>query len=156
MVLPLPVGPVTSTMPCGRVNSSRKRFSISGGNPSRSRPNAPELWESKRITTDSPCCVGMVEMRMSIDWFFSFTLKRPSCGRRFSEISKPDINFRRKASAVAILGSASVCICNTPSMRKRICKRASCGSMWTSEARICAASSNTDCSNLTTGASSRL
>ena len=41
-----------------------------------------------------------------------------------------------------------------PSMRKRICRRFSCGSMWMSEAPTWIASSNTDCSSLTTGASS--
>ena len=45
--------------------------------------------------------------------------------------------------------------CSTPSMRKRICSRPSCGSLWMSEARTCVASSNTDCSSLTMGASSR-
>ncbi len=71
----------------------------------------PEPWLSRRITTDSPYCVGMVEMRTSMAAFFTLTLKRPSCGRRFSEMSRPDISFRRSTRAEAIFMSASVCTC---------------------------------------------
>ena len=81
-------------------------------------------------------------------------LKRPSCGRRFSEMSSLDISLSRSTSAGAILESASVCRCSMPSIRKRICRRPSCGSMWISDARTCVASLNMVCSSLTTGASS--
>ena len=45
------------------------------------------------------------------------------------------------------------CSCNTPSTRCRIRNTLSSGSMCISDARTCTASSNMDCSSLTTGAS---
>jgi hypothetical protein len=69
----------------------------------------PPLWLSNRITTDSPNCVGMVEIRTSMLCARVFTLKRPSCGRRFSEMSRPDMSFRRETSAGAIFESAWCC-----------------------------------------------
>ena len=54
---------------------------------------------SSRSTTDSPYCVGMVDMRTSIFWSRTMMFKRPSCGRRFSEMSRPAISFRRSTSA---------------------------------------------------------
>jgi hypothetical protein len=62
----------------------------------------PLLWLSRRITTDSPYCVGMVEIRTSTWALRTRTTKRPSCGRRFSEISRPDMSFRRSTIADAI------------------------------------------------------
>jgi len=80
----------------------------------------PALWLSKRITTDSPYCAGKVDIRTSTVPSLSRTAKRPSCGRRFSEMSRPDISFKRNATAPEILASASVCTCSTPSMRNRM------------------------------------
>ena len=67
--------------------------------PSRSTRSRPVFCVSRRITTDSPYCVGIVEMRMSIALPRMSTWKRPSCGKRFSEMSRPDISFRRNTSA---------------------------------------------------------
>ncbi|MPN22360.1 hypothetical protein SDC9_169743 [bioreactor metagenome] len=154
VVLPEPVGPVTSTMPLGRFRAWRKRSSTRGGMPILSSSSRPVFWLSRRMTTDSPNCVGKVEIRTSTGLPRTLMLKRPSWGRRFSEISRPDISFRRSATAEEILASASVWICSTPSMRKRMRNAFSCGSKWMSEARRRMASSNTVCSSLTTGASS--
>ena len=154
VVLPLPVGPVTSTMALVRRMIWRKRASISAGMPTWSRPSSPVFWFSSRSTADSPCCVGMVDMRTSTGWSRTITAKRPSCGRRFSEISSAAMSFRRSTIAGPVLTSVSVCGSSTPSMRKRIWTLDSCGSMCTSEAFTCTASSNTDCNSFTTGASS--
>src|SRR5213594_4208888 len=96
----------------------------------------------------------MVEMRTSTGCWRTSTLKRPSCGWRFSEMSSPAINLSRRASAAATRSSVSVCAWRWPSTRMRMRSLSSCGSMWMSEAPTCVASWNSDCSSLTTGASS--
>jgi len=154
VVSPLPVGPVTSTMPLGRWMILRMRSSTGPGMPSRSSVTTPPVWFRIRITTDSPCWVGMVEIRSSTWMFRTVATKRPSWGRRFSEMSRPDMSFRRSTSGAEIFDSASVWTYRTPSMRKRMKIRVSRGSMWMSEARTRSASPNTDCSSLTTCASS--
>ena len=53
-------------MPDGRWMAWRKRSSTRGGMSSRSSSSRPVFWASRRITTDSPYCVGMVEIRTSI------------------------------------------------------------------------------------------
>jgi hypothetical protein len=146
VVLPLPVGPVTSTMPALRASTSLRRASMGKGMPISSSRRTVLPWPSSRITTDSPYCEGSVDSRTSRVRSFRRSEKRPSCGRRFSEMSSPAISFRR--------GSASVCTCSTPSMRKRMRRCRSCGSMWMSDARERSACSNIELSNRTTGASS--
>ena len=154
VVLPLPVGPVTTNIPLGRFSVRATAAATSGGRPRWSSESRPALWLSSRITTDSPCWVGRVLMRTSMLPSLSRTWKRPSCGRRFSLMSSPLINFSRSATAPAILASASVCTCSTPSMRKRMRRLRSCGSMWMSDARLRSACSNIELSRRTTGASS--
>ena len=105
------------------------------------------------MTTDSPCCTGMVDTRTSMLRLRTRMLKRPSCGRRFSEISSPDMIFRRITRADATRCSFITCSLSTPSIRWRIRTTPSSGSMWMSEAFICTASSNSVCSRRTTGAS---
>ena len=154
VVLPEPVGPVTSTMPAVRPKTSRKRLSMAGGMPMLSSLRMAVPCSSKRMTADSPKVVGSVLRRTSIVWSFRRTVKRPSCGRRFSEMSNPAISFKRWASAPPMRLSAWVWVCKTPSTRTRICRLFSCGSMCTSDAPTCTASSNRDCSKRTTGAPS--
>ncbi len=131
VVLPEPVGPVTSNMPCAWPMKSDILRKIGAGKPRRSSDNrlAPcAPCGNSRNTTDSPNWVGMVEMRMSIAWLRILATKRPSCGSRRSAISRPLINFRRCTTAGAMRLSASVWIVSPPSMRKRICSLRSCGS----------------------------
>ena len=52
--------------------------------PVRARPRSVAFCRSKRITTASPCSIGMTETRMSTSASSMRTLMRPSCGRRFS------------------------------------------------------------------------
>ena len=77
----------------------RKRFSSASGIPVCSIVSKPADWSSKRITTDSPYCTGIVDIRTSIVRPLIFIWNRPSCGSRFSEISKLAINFSRSTSA---------------------------------------------------------
>ena len=154
VVLPEPVGPVTSTRPELRPKISRKRTSMSCGMPISSSRRSESPWPSKRITTDSPYCEGRVDNRTSSVRSRSRNEKRPSCGRRFSEMSSPAISFRRCANAAAMRLSAVVWVCSTPSTRLRMSRPPSCGSRCTSDAPTCTASSNTLCSRRTTGAPS--
>ena len=66
VVLPDPVGPVTSTMPCGSEISSWNLFSTSGGMPTVRRSNFMRSLSNSRITTPSPWSMGMIETRTSI------------------------------------------------------------------------------------------
>jgi hypothetical protein len=81
-----------------------------------------------------------VARRTSIERSRTFTEKRPSCGRRFSAMSRPLISFRRVTSALATPRPSMVCSCSTPSMRWRTRSRPSPGSMCTSDARMFTAS----------------
>ncbi|MNC95880.1 hypothetical protein D3C83_131020 [compost metagenome] len=54
VVLPLPVGPVTSTMPALRSTSAVKRSAMSGGIPSSAKDFRLDDWSSKRSTIASP------------------------------------------------------------------------------------------------------
>ena len=88
VVLPEPVGPVTSTMPYGSliIFSQRSRSSLVKPNSGKSRTSTSCV--KIRITTFSPNAVGMVEIRSSISPPPGETvLMRPSCGRRRSTIS---------------------------------------------------------------------
>ncbi len=51
--------------------------------PARARAR-PASCRSRRITTASPCSIGMIETRMSTSLAFTRILMRPSCGTRFS------------------------------------------------------------------------
>ncbi|CSC40449.1 Uncharacterised protein [Vibrio cholerae] len=76
----------------------------------------------------------MVDIRISTDCPFTRMLKRPSCGRRFSEISRFAINFKRSTKAEAIFTSWSKVSCNTPSIRWRKRSTLASGSICISEA----------------------
>ena len=153
VVLPLPVGPVTSTRPCGLWITWRRRGSSSSGRPSSARLRVALLWSSRRMTAASPFWVGMVASRTSRLLSRTRTVKRPSWGRRFSEMSAPPISLRREISAGAMRLSSITVSCSTPSMRRRMRSTFSSGSMWMSEALALAASSNTVWIRRTTGAS---
>ena len=47
-------------------------------------PRSVAFCRSNRITTASPCSMGMTETRMSTSASSTRILMRPSCGRRFS------------------------------------------------------------------------
>ncbi len=154
VVLPEPVGPVTSSMPCANEMNSHTLARIAAGMPRRSSSSSPPSWGSSRKTADSPYCVGIVDIRRSSVWPRTRTTKRPSWGSRRSAMSSPADSFSRCTTAGAIRLSASVWTTSVPSIRNRICNLRSCGSTWISDARDRTASSNSDCNSLATGASS--
>ena len=78
VVLPEPVGPVTSSMPLGRSMPRRTCASTCAGMPMRSSDRVWSDVSSTRSTTDSPQCEGMIEIRMSIGVPRTETSKRPS------------------------------------------------------------------------------
>ncbi len=48
-----------------------------------------------RMTQSSPCAVGTIETRKSMVRPFRRSLKRPSCGTRFSAMSSSDMTLIR-------------------------------------------------------------
>jgi len=71
-----------------------------------------------RITASSPCTLGITDTRKSIVFPPMRTLKRPSCGTRFSAMSSSAITLMREMiglwNSFAIGRMAG---CRTPSMR---------------------------------------
>ncbi|MNC87404.1 hypothetical protein D3C83_31280 [compost metagenome] len=88
VVLPEPVGPVTSTMPLGRSVMSFQRWWSSSENPSSRKSRTSTSGSKMRITSFSPKAVGSVDRRSSTSSPSAVrVLMRPSCGRRFSTTS---------------------------------------------------------------------
>jgi hypothetical protein len=117
VVLPEPVGPVTSTIPSRACSSSMIRWCSSGSRPSESSESTVDRWSRMRITTFSPWEAGSVETRRSTRLPLTATRARPSCGRRRSAMSSCAMIFTRDTSGIpAALGSTISCR-STPSMR---------------------------------------
>ncbi|MNT03209.1 hypothetical protein D3C86_1656090 [compost metagenome] len=83
-----------------------------------------------RITIFSPNSVGSVETRKSIAFSMtslaslslgseSSSFMRPSCGTRFSEMSRRDSTLIRVAILSRISSGGRATSCSTPSTRKR-------------------------------------
>ena len=73
-----------------------------------------------RSTTFSPHRVGQVLTRKSMALLAeTFSLIRPSCGFRRSEMSMADMTFRRAAMRVPNWTGGRETSCSTPSVRKR-------------------------------------
>ena len=120
VVLPEPVGPVTSTMPWGWRSRRLKRLSESPLMPSDSRVNLLASPLSRiRSTARSPWAEGKVDTRTSTARPPMRNEMRPSCGMRFSEMSSSAMIFRReiKAACRALLGCTTSR--SVPSTRKR-------------------------------------
>ena len=104
LVLPLPVGPVTSTIPQGLPIAFSSFFSESGSNPSFVMSSISLSLSSRRMTIFSPNSVGRHETRKSISLVPPSVspkriLMRPSCGSRFSAMSSFAMIFRRDVIA---------------------------------------------------------
>ena len=102
-VLPLPVGPVTSTMPHGFAIAASSFVSDSGSKPSFVMSSISLSLSSRRRTIFSPKSVGRHETRKSISLVAPLSAKRilmrPSCGSRFSAMSSFAMIFRRDVIA---------------------------------------------------------
>lgn len=105
------------------------------------------------MTTDSPNCVGMVEMRTSTMALRILMAKRPSCGRRFLGNIQAGHQFQTQGQRRGDSIGFHLHLQHAVDAERTRSER-SWGSMWMSEARERMASSNTVCSSLTTGASS--
>ena len=137
LVLPLPVGPVTSTMPHGlrmarsnrverlgskpeprHVEPQAFRSRADGGRPSRRRASAGTTRGSRS--------------RGCLPWSLKRALMRPSCGSRFSAMSRRAMILMREMIGSRYLSAGVITACSTPSMRNRIRISFSYGSMWMS------------------------
>ena len=116
--LPEPVGPVTSTMPCGLVNEVAKRSSLCSVKPSLLSSRSMPPVSSTRSTIFSPHTVGSVAVRRSTVRSIDRTVIRPFCGTRLSVMSTLDMIFSRRDQRrhARALGTVSTS-CSTPSMR---------------------------------------
>jgi hypothetical protein len=85
--------------------------------PSESSDSTVDLVLSTRMTTFSPCVAGSVEMRRSTGDPFTDTRARPSCGRRRSAMSSPDMILMREMSGTPALRGIFITWRSTPSMR---------------------------------------
>jgi hypothetical protein len=118
VVLPEPVGPVTSTMPQGWSMAHLKSAKGAASKPSFVMSSCRLPLSRRRMTTFSPHIVGKTETRKSISRPLpSFSLMRPSCGRRRSAMSSELMIFRRLTMAAFRRSGGVISSCSTPSMR---------------------------------------
>ena len=95
VVLPLPVGPVTSTIPFGRSTMRASSAMGPGANPRSAVPRSALDLSRTRSTTFSPWMVGNVETRRSYSFPETSIRARPSCGKRRSAMSSCAMIFTR-------------------------------------------------------------
>ena len=119
VVLPEPVGPVTSTMPWGWAIRRSKRLSASPCMPSVSRLRRPCDLSSKRNTARSPWALGRVLTRTSTARVPMRREMRPSCGRRRSAMSSSAMILRREIRAACSARLGCTTSRKVPSTRKR-------------------------------------
>ena len=112
VVLPLPVGPVTRMMPCGRAVSSAQRSASRAPKPSASTLLTTVSGSKMRITIFSPKAVGSVARRISTSppgrpsCAGRTVLMRPSSGRRFSTTSmRPSSLTRATIAFITVIGT---------------------------------------------------
>ena len=101
VVLPDPVGPVTSTIPYGSLMYRRNRSRSCGAKPTTSSESflnfsLIDSLSSTLNTAFSPCTVGIMLTRKSINRPLYRTRKRPSCGTLRSAISSSLITLMRE------------------------------------------------------------
>ena len=129
VVLPEPVGPVTSTMPCGCWINCSKLCKVWPCMPTACSVRRLSLLSSKRSTARSPCAPGKVDTRTSMARWPKRKEMRPSCGRRFSAMSKSAMIFKREISAACKARFGVTTSRSVPSMRKRTLEWRSYASM---------------------------
>ena len=152
--LPEPVGPVTSTAPYERRKPSSNITSPWLDMPSWSRPISAWVLSRIRMTTPSPSTWGMVTTRRSIAWPSTVSDTRPSCGTRFSAMSRLAMIFTREIVPGTIRRGMCVLSRSTPSTRKRTRMSRPSGSKWMSEAPSSTPWAMIEFTSLITGASS--
>src|ERR1700682_2284231 len=137
---------------------SLKRRSGSASKPSSVMSSCSFVLSRSRMTTFSPNCAGTVETRRSRSRERSSTrsriLIRPSCGRRFSEMSSFAMIFKREMSGSRVRMGRAMMLWRMPSIRKRTRNSFSYGSTWMSEAPALRASMRMRLETLMIGADS--
>ncbi len=112
LVLPLPVGPVTRTMPHGLLIAASSFCSDSSSKPSLVMSSISFDLSSRRMTIFSPKSVGRQETRKSMSLVEPLSekriLMRPSCGSRFSAISSLAMILTREVIASRILSGGDM------------------------------------------------
>ena len=154
MDLPEPVGPVTSTAPYERRKPSSNITSPWLDMPSWSSPISAWVLSRIRMTTPSPSTWGIVTTRRSIEWPSTVSDTRPSCGTRFSEMSRLAMIFTREIVPGTIRRGMCVLSRSTPSTRKRTRMSRPSGSKWMSDAPSSTPWAMIEFTSLITGASS--
>lgn len=99
--------------------SFSKRSSVSPCMPTDSSVSFDSLLSSRRSTARSPWALGSVDTRTSTARVPMRKLMRPSCGSRFSEMSRSAMIFRREISAACSARLGCTTSRSVPSMRKR-------------------------------------
>ena len=94
-----------------------KTARASGSKPSLESCTLRPAVSAMRMTIFSPGAQGRTETRMSISLSPMRTLRRPSWGRRRSEMSRLDMILRRAQMAAWNFLGGEGCSCRTPSMR---------------------------------------
>src|SRR5580704_15258991 len=135
VVLPLPVGPVMTIMPCGSASRWRNVLSSWLDRPSLLNSRSPRSRGRSRTAALSPCCVGMVATRTSISERPTRRRAAPSCGKRRSAMLSPARIFMRDTSACGMTPGGAGMARNMPSTRMRTVSPLRNGSMWMSLAR---------------------
>src|SRR5262249_46599114 len=106
-------------MPCGRSRNPRTRPRSCSHMPSLSRSTFERLVSTTRITTFSPLVTGSVETRMSMRRPPISATSRPSCGMRFSAMSRFESTFKRDTIALCVHFGSRCSSRSRPSTRKR-------------------------------------
>ena len=93
-------------------------------------PRRVAFWRSSRITTASPCSIGITETRMSTSASSIRILMRPSCGSRFSAMFRWLRILTRDTMAGwnRLICAGTGTSCSTPSIRYRMRNSSSNGS----------------------------
>ncbi len=106
MVFPLPVGPVTRTIPYGAFTPFMNSPRASSGKPSCLRSNSRLPLSSIRRTIFSPLTVGTQLTRKSMVLSSTLAFMRPSCVLRLSAMFMPAKILRRlRIAGCMALGS---------------------------------------------------
>ena len=114
--------------------------------------SSPRSRGSKRMTADSPCCVGMVATRRSISVRAARSRAAPSCGSRRSAMLSPARILMREIERLRQHVGGRGVARNRPSTRMRTVSPSRNGSMWISLARNSTAFSMRSLTARTTGA----
>ena len=88
------------------------------------------------MTTFSPWTVGSIDTRTSTSFLSAFTLKRPSCGRRRSAMSRFERIFMREHTALCSAFGGAGRSTSSPSMRYLRREVFSKASKWMSDALV--------------------